>query len=110
MEKTFNTQAQGSSLAQKRARLYPKFDAAQQPRKTMIEQQQPIPILKPHGMGEDAVDRAHYRQQLRKEDIAARSQQRQHLRADTQKTTSPRAITYGFNQIQPQKKQTQSWG
>lgn len=106
MEKTFNAQAQGSSLAQKRARLYPKFDAAQQPRKTMIEQQQPVPVLKPNAMGAAQVDRAIYRQQLRQDDAAARSQQRVQPRSEAHKSASPRAIAHAFNQ----KKQTQSWG
>lgn len=106
MEKTFNAQAQGSSLAQKRARLYPKFDAAQQPRKTMIEQQQPTPVLKPHGMGEEAVDRAIYRQQLRQDDAAARAKRCKSQHSESHKSASPRAIAHAFNQ----KKQTQSWG
>ena len=105
MEKTFNAQAQGSSLAQKRAPLYPKFDAAQQPRKTMIEQQQSVPVLKPNAMGAAQVDRAIYRQQLRQDDAAARAKRCKTQHSEPQKSAPPRAIANAFNQ----KKQTQSW-
>lgn len=57
----FNSVAKDISPEQSRAA----FKAARQ--KTMVEQQQIVPVLKPHGMGESEVDRIAYRTQLQNE-------------------------------------------
>jgi hypothetical protein len=62
--KDFNQLAQGVTPEQTRAAVQL---AAQQRQKTMLEQQQPVPVLKPHGMGEDVVDRQAYCNKLKQD-------------------------------------------
>lgn len=65
----FNAAAKGISPEHSRA----VFKAARQ--KTMVEQQQIVPVLKPHGMGESEVDRLAYRAQLHNEHRQAQNPQ-----------------------------------
>ena len=72
--KDFNQFAQGVTPEQTRAAIQL---AAQQRQKTMIEKQQPVPVLKPRGMGEDVVDRQAYRNKLKQDhELAQRLNQR----------------------------------
>lgn len=57
----FNKAAQGVSAAQSRAT----FKAARD--KTMVERQQNMPVLRPRGMGADAVNRATHQQAMKRD-------------------------------------------
>lgn len=130
--KNFNQSAQGVSPEQTRAALQ---RAAQQRQKTMIEQQQPVPVLKPHGMGEDVIDRQVYRHKLSNDHRQAQrlNQRAQHIYqrditalharaiekgktqpAQLERTATPldnsRKASSDFNvQAQPQPTKTLSW-
>lgn len=62
MKKTFNHQVVGVSPEQTRAA----FSQVTQ-EESMIEQEEIVPVLKPLGMGEDVVDRQHFRARLKQE-------------------------------------------
>lgn len=62
MKETFDQQAVGVSPEQTRAALL-----EERPEQSMVEQEQAMPILKPVGMGEDDIDRQHFRDRLKKE-------------------------------------------
>lgn len=62
MKDTFNHQVIGVSPEQTRAAF-----ALPRMEKSMVEQEQNVPVLKPSGMGEDTIDRLYFRQRLKQE-------------------------------------------
>lgn len=86
MNGAFKQAASGHNIKQRREQLYPKL--ARKRQQTMIEQQQPVPVLKPHGMGEDAVDRSIYAQKLRHDDARAKRINQHYQPANTPQTLS----------------------
>lgn len=62
MKDNFNHQVVGVSPEQTRAAF-----SASSPDKSMVEQEDIVPVLKPHGIGEDVVDRQHFKNRLKQE-------------------------------------------
>jgi len=112
MKVTFNQQVTGVSPEQTRASLMPKQE------KTMVEQEQPVPVLKPHGIEAQQVDQLAYRQRLEKEKQRAKRVQQYQIRVtethtrlsingqvikedvkrDVQQINRHRQLTNSFNQ------------
>lgn len=62
MHNKFNHQAVGVSPEQTRAAI-----SRSSNEKSMVEQEKPMPVLKPFGMGEDTVERQNFRNRLKQE-------------------------------------------
>lgn len=62
MKEEFNHQVVGVPPEQSRAAFVPP-----KPEKSMVEQEEILPVLKPSGIGEDSIDRLHFRQRLNQE-------------------------------------------
>jgi hypothetical protein len=95
----FNQAARGISPEQSRAT----FKAARD--KTMVERQQSVPVLRPHGMGADEVIRQSHRSAMRQDHNRAKSlneraKQLYQQQASEIKTQAkhPRQTTNNFNQ------------
>lgn len=65
MKENFNQQVEGVSPEQTRAALMQGEKSKKQG--TLVEQTQPFPELKPHGLGEGTVDRQHFNKKLNQE-------------------------------------------
>ncbi|MCY7297305.1 hypothetical protein [Alteromonas sp. a30] len=91
MNDAFKRAASGQTKTtqQRREQLYPAL-ARQQ---TMIEQSQPVPVLKPYGMGEEAIDREIYRNQLRRDDARAKRVNQHYQPANN---VTPTTLTEAF--------------
>lgn len=88
MNNQFRQAVHGKSIEKRRERLYPNHH------KTMIEQGQPVPVLRPHGMGEEAVDRAIYHQKLRRDDARAKRVNQHYQPAND---VTPKTLTERFH-------------